>query len=393
MVEYILYSNFTKEQAVKKQSFFREYIKKSDTLLLLLCVLATVYGIVLISSSTRIYGSHKFVIVQSASLVLGVALYFMLSLIDIDTIAGKWKLVLVFNVAFICSLFVFGEAGNTVNRAWLRFGGIGVQPAEVVKITFTILLAKQLVYLRSKRGINHPLSVAQLILHFAMMFGLIVVASSDLGSALVYLFIFIVMLYVAGLKFYWFAAGIACVAAAAPFVWTHLFTERHRSLILAPYDSTIDTTGLGITWQVSRSKAAIAVGGFGGSGLYNGVYTQSGSVPQQRTDFIFSAAGEELGFIGCLAIILLLTLIIVRCVYVGIKSNHQLSMYVCFGFAAMLIFQMLENIGMCLGLTPVIGLTLPFFSYGGSSIITMFAAMGVVSGIRRRPKPSSFSLL
>jgi rod shape determining protein RodA len=118
--------------------------------------------------------------------------------------------------------------------------------------------------------------------------------------------------------------------------------------------------------------------------------TQSGAVPKQNTDFIFSVAGEELGLIGCLLIIGLLLAIIIRCIYVGIKSNNTLGLLVCVGLSSMLIAQMFENIGMCLGLTPVIGLTLPFFSSGGSSIVTMFAAMGVVSGIKMRPKPMRF---
>lgn len=377
---------------MKKYSFLREYLKKSDTLLLTLCVLATLYGIVLIASATRVTESSRYVVIQSLSLVIGIVLYFMLSLVDIETIADKWKLIFVFNVLFIASLFVFGEAGDTVNRAWLRFGGIGIQPAEVVKITYTILLAKQIEHTKSRRGLNHPISVIQIVLHFGLMFALIIVASSDLGSALVYCFIFALLLFLAGLKFYWFAAGIGIIAAAFPFVWTNLFTQRHRNLILAPYDPTIDTSGLGITWQVNQSKSALASGGFGGSGLFKGVYTQTGAVPQQHTDFIFSAAGEELGFVGCALIFILLVLIIARCFYVGIKSNHPLSMLVCCGMGGMLIFQMLENIGMCIGLTPVIGLTLPFFSYGGSSIITMFAAMGIVSGVRRRPKLSRFSI-
>ena len=141
-------------------------------------------------------------------------------------------------------------------------------------------------------------------------------------------------------------------------------------------------------WQANQSKIAIASGKLFGQGLFNGAQTQSGAVPQQHTDFIFSVAGEELGLIGCLIIILLLILIICRCIYVGIKANDTQNGLICIGIAAMLIFQTFENIGMCIGLTPVIGLTLPFFSYGGSSILTLYAAMGIVSGIKMRPKPN-----
>jgi rod shape determining protein RodA len=118
--------------------------------------------------------------------------------------------------------------------------------------------------------------------------------------------------------------------------------------------------------------------------------TQAGSVPVQESDFIFSAAAEELGFVGGFAIVLLLMTIVIRCIVVGVRSNSTVGLLVCTGLAAMLLAQMFENIGMCIGLTPVIGLTLPFFSQGGTSLVTMFAAMGVVCGIKMRPKPSRY---
>ncbi|MGE4484004.1 MAG: FtsW/RodA/SpoVE family cell cycle protein [Oscillospiraceae bacterium] len=367
-----------------------DYLKKTDSILLTLCIVSTVYGIVLISSATRYSGLDRYVTVQAESLLIGLILYFIFSVIDLDILADKWKLLFVFSILFIGSLFIFGTAGDTGNRAWIRFAGIGIQPAEVVKIPFTILLAKQIIYLKGQRGLNHIFSLVQLVIYLGLMFGIIIVASSDLGTALVYLFIFIVVLFVAGLKLRWFALGIAAAALVTPYVWNYFLTDKQRQRILAPYDSSIDPSGLGITWQSNQSKIALASGQFSGQGLYDGAQTQSGSIPQQHTDFIFAVAGEELGLIGCAVIIVLLMLIIIRCIYVGIKSGDSLGLYVCTGIAAMLIFQTFENIGMCLGLTPVIGLTLPFFSSGGSSIITLFAAMGIVSGVKMRPRPSRF---
>ena len=225
-------------------------------------------------------------------------------------------------------------------------------------------------------------------LHFAVLFGLIVVISGDLGSALVYLFIFIIMMFMAGLKWYWFLIAGTSVVALWPIIWEHLMTQNQKDRIMAIYDPSIDPTGLGITWQTTRSKTALGSGQIFGQGLFQGEMTQTGRVPQQHTDFIFSVAGEELGLIGCLVIVILLALIIIRCIYVGVKSNGYLGFLVCIGIASMLIAQTLDNIGMCIGLTPVVGLTLPFFSYGGSSIITLFASMGIVSGIKMRPKSS-----
>ena len=374
-------------------SYFLDYMRKSDTLLLSLCTLSTVFGIVLISSATRFYGTSQFIIIQTLAMCIGIGLYFLFSLIDLDILADKWRFLLIFSVLFIASLFIFGVAGDSGNKAWIRFGPIGIQPAEVVKIPFVIILAKLMAYLKDNHDINQPISLVPMCVLFGLFFGLIIITSSDLGSALVYAFIFAVMLFIGGIKLYWFAIAAVGTAAVFPLAWKFFFSSNQKDRILALYDPSIDPTGLGITWQTNQSKSAIASGQFFGYGLFSGPKTSSGSIPQQHTDFIFSVTGEELGFIGCAAVILLLMLIIIRCFYIGVKSNDYMCTLVCTGIAAMLIFQTLENIGMCLGLIPVIGLTLPFFSYGGSSIITLYAAMGIVAGIRRKPRVSRFSRL
>jgi rod shape determining protein RodA len=366
------------------------YIREADIFLLALCVISAAYGVVLISSASRSTVGGRVVTVQVIALVLGVAAYVLMSLIDIDIIADKSKLLVVFSVALISTLFIWGEAGDTGNKAWLRFGGIGIQPAEIVKIPFAIVIAHMVTEFKARRSLNSPLAVMQVIAVFGLLFGMILFSSGDLGSALVYVFILLSVMFLGGVRLRWFMMGVGVLAVSGPFIWSNFLTDRQRARIIAPFDPGVDPTGLDITWQASQSKMAIAAGKFSGQGLYKGALTQSGMIPHQETDFIFSAAGEELGFVGCFFIILLLTVIIVRCVYVGIKSNSTLGLLVCVGMTAMLIFQTLENIGMCLGLAPVIGLTLPFFSYGGTSIVTVFAAMGVVSGIKMRPKPARF---
>lgn len=361
----------------------KDYIKKSDTMILMLGIICTIYGMILIFSCTH---SASYIIVQTIAMLLGIFLFVLFSVVDVDIIADKSLLLYFLSLAFICTLFIWGEAGDSGNNAWLRFGGIGVQPAEIVKIAFVIIMGRLMIVLNERKGLNKPLSVAVMLFAFAVMFGLIIIASSDLGSALVYFFIFAVMLFAGGLSLWWFLGGFAAIAAVMPLVWKFALREDQKERIMAPYDPNIDPTGLGVKWQPNQSTLAISAGGFSGQGLNQGEMTQAGMVPQQHTDFIFSAAGEELGFIGCALIVILLTLLIIRCFYVGAKCNNTLGYLVSTGIGAMFIMQTLENIGMCLGLTPVIGLTLPFFSYGGTSILTNFAAIGIVSGIKMRAR-------
>lgn len=373
----------------KLKRFYNEYLKQADFFLLGMCVTATLFGMMLIASTVNYSGNTKYLVVQGASLILGVFIYFILSMIDVDIIADQWWPLFFLSAGFIASLLIFGEGGDsTGNRAWIRFAGIGIQPAEIVKISYTIMLARLVVNMKRRYGIGHIVSLIAMVAFFGVFFGLIVIISADLGSALVYMFIFIFMLFLAGLQIYWFLIAIGAVVFIFPFLWNNFLTERYRQRILVPYVPSVDPTGRDLAWQMNQSKRAIANGGISGMGLFNGTETQSGRVPQQHTDFIFSVAGEELGILGCLLVVLILTIIIVRVMWVGIKSNSDIGMMVCCGMAAMLIFQTLENLGMCLGLTPVIGLTLPFFSYGGSSIVTMFAAMGIVSGVKMRPQTS-----
>ncbi|MDR2421322.1 MAG: FtsW/RodA/SpoVE family cell cycle protein [Oscillospiraceae bacterium] len=361
------------------------YARESDMLLLAVSFISSVYGAVLVSSAARVYGGSQ-VAVQLLAIAIGVAAYVVTSLIDVDILADKYKLLFAAGALIISTLFIWGVEGDTGNRAWLRFLGIGIQPAEFVKLLYIIILARVISERRDRRTLNAPGSVLRLAGVFAAYFALLLLSSRDLGSALVYAFILAAMMFIGGVYLRWFALAGAALAAACPLIWRFL-SENQRLRILVLFDSSIDPKGLDAMWQVNQSKLAISSGRFLGQGLYKGRMTQSDLIPQQHSDFIFSAAGEELGFIGCAAVILLLMALVGRCLYVGVRSNSSLGLLVCSGIASMLVFQTLENIGMCLGLTPVIGLTLPFFSYGGSSVVTTYIAMGLVSGVKMRPKP------
>ena len=366
------------------------YIRESDMFLLVTCLVCSIFGTILVASASRVYsGTH--LTVQILAIVLGIVLFILTSLVDIDLVADKYKLLFVVGALFILTLVLWGEEGDSGNKAWLRFAGIGVQPAEIVKILYIIILAHMISDKRDRRALNAPASMFSMFAVFAIYFVIIVAVSRDLGSALVYLFILIVMFFIGGVSMKWFALGGGAIAAALPLLWRFFLSDRQKLRVQVIFDAELAAAeGLDTLWQTNQSKLAISSGKFLGQGLFNGRMTKTDMIPQQHTDFIFSAAGEELGFVGCILIMLLLTALVIRCFYVGAKSNNTLGLLVCTGVAATLIFQTLENIGMCLGLTPVIGLTLPFFSYGGTSIVTSFIMMGIVSGVKMRPRPARY---
>ena len=379
------------------KAILADFIQQADLVLLGLCCAATLYGMVLIASATHymdtsgMSGMMRYVGVQGVALLLGLCAYVFMSMIDVEIVLKKWKWVVAFNIVFIGLLVTpLGVGSDTTgNQAWLKIPGIPFQigPAEIVKITFTLLLAKQLEWLREeKRDLRSFPSAAMVAGHTLLLMGYYVVISGDMGNALTFFFIFLCMSFAAGFALRWFALLFAGGGAAFAAAWAlelipGYMMDRFRVLFDHSYDA-LDTG-----WQQTRSLMAIGSGGIFGQGYMQGTQTQSSyptSLPNRWTDFIFSVCGEELGLIGCLLVIALLTAIIVRVLLVARNAQTPLHCYICVGMAAMLIYQTVINIGMCLFVMPTIGVTLPFFSYGGSSLLTLFAAMGVVSGIKKR---------
>lgn len=364
-----------------------EFFKKADMILLALCITATVYGIVAISSATNLDGSGRYIRIQLVALFLGIACYVLLSLIDVDIIAERRELLIIGSILFISMLFIWGD-NQQGNRSWLAFSWLpfNIQPAEFCKIPFILILAKTMSVKQNK--ISSPMTVLQLGAITVFFFLLIILASDDIGVSLQYIFIFVFMSFAGGINIIWFVGALAALLVAAPFLWNFLRSDlQERILVL--FDSTIDPKAIGVRYQMNCSLRALQNGGVSGQGLYHGTMVQSGTLPMRHNDFIFSSIGEELGMIGCMAVLLLLGGIIIRIIYVGIKSGNFMNRLICIGIAGMLATQVILNVGMCLGLLPVIGLTLPFFSYGGTSIVTMFLAMGIVSGINMRPAPDN----
>lgn len=373
------------------RNMIEDCIAQSDLALLGLCLVASVFGLLLIASATQYTGSSRKVIVQAAAICLGVLCYIAFSVVDVEAVVRYWRWIFAASVLLILLLLTPLGVERYGNRAWLDASWLPVQiqPAEVVKLPFAMLLGNQLALLRERNDLKSIRAAAFVGSHVLFMVGLIFLISSDAGSCLVYIFMFACMAFAAGFALRWFAAVGGLMAAVVAFLF---YTDKLPSYMIERFrvifDHSYDPAGVG--WNQTRSLLAIGSGRVFGQGLFRGIQTQSASsssLPNRENDFIFSVAGEELGMLGCIAVLALITLIILRSLQTARTANSPLEQYLCVGIAGMLIFQTVENVGMCLFVMPVIGLTLPFFSYGGSSIVTLYCAMGVVSGIRQRSKP------
>ena len=374
--------------------FFEElqdFSKKGDWVLLVLCLITSGAGCIIIASATNAdkFGSNtKYILIQIVAIMLGVMMYAIVSSIDVDFMSEHRAALVVFNTMLLLMLIPFGTDNNTGNRSWLDFPliPVNVQPAEICKITYIIIMAS--VMSSHQNDISSISSVMHMVLHLGLLVGLNMALSRDAGVSLIFVFIFIGMAFAGGVSMIWFGLAVGAIAVAIPFAWPLLGTyQQERIMVLI--DPEFDKMGTGARYHSKINLQSLTGGGLTGQGLFNGNRTQGGNLFAQHTDYIFSSIGEELGFIGCVAVIIMELLIIGRCIQVGIRCPDYMRRLICFGAASALMFQLLINVGMCIGVMPVIGLTLPLISYGGSSVVTIFAMLGLVSGAYARPQSLS----
>lgn len=364
------------------------YIKNTDLYLAILALVCSGYGMVLIYSATLnpatvFDGSTRNLFIQGAAIVIGLGAFVVMSLIDLEGMSGWWKIFVLVNIGL--QFLLFTPLGTEVNgqRAWLDLGVTRLQPGELGKLIFIFTLAAHISEI--KEHISEWRGLFVIGLHTLIMMGAVVIASGDTGMAIQYFMIALIMLFAAGLSLKWLGAGLGLGIISIPIVWNFILKDYQKTRILVLFDPSIDTDA---SMQATYGKIAIGSGQISGQGLTHGTMTQMQLVSENQTDYIFSVAGEELGFIGCMLIICLLGLLILRLFYVSYRASTTFSSLLGVGVGGMFLFQTFMNIFMNIGLLPVMGLTLPFFSYGGTSVVTMYAALGIAAGVRMREKPS-----
>lgn len=362
----------------------KKAFKETDKLFLLLCLFLSAVGTVMVSSATHRTADGALLSrdakVMVLALVLGVAACLVISFIDYDLILKLWPVISAGSLFLMLLLIPFGEApsGREDARSWLRItSSLYLQPSEILKIGFIITFSKHLSLL--KNDLSSVKNVFFLCVH-AMIPIALVVYTGDMGSALIFMLMFVGMMFIAGVHWAYFPLGIAAVAAALPLVWYKVFDNIQRNRILALIDPQSYPNEI---YQQQQAGNAIREGGFFGAGLFKGAYTQSGSVPESANDMIFSVICEETGLIGAFVVLLLFALLAIRIIYVGKRANNYAASMICYGVMFMIIAQVAINIGMCLKLLPVIGITLPFISAGGSSVVSLYLAVGLVLSVYR----------
>ena len=365
-------------------SLTRRFISETDKLLLLLITAASVFGVMMVHSATqwRLQEGefiNRDAVVMIIAAVAGIIITLIISAIDYELIMKLWPIIAVFCVGLMLITLVFGAAPESRPdaKSWLKFGSVYFQSSELVKIGFVITFAMHLEL--CKDNINSVKSIILLGTHALVPIGLVVL-TGDMGSALVFVFMTVAMLFFAGLHIGFFGGGGILAIAASPLIWMYVFDDYQRNRFLALFrpEEFSDES-----YQQRLGLNALGSGGFFGQGYMKGTYTQAGLVPERENDFIFTAIGEETGFLGCLIALLLLFFICYKMIKTGKEARDFSAQLACYGIASMIASQVVINIGMCLMVLPVIGITLPFFSAGGTSTLCLYIGIGLVFSIYR----------
>lgn len=355
---------------------FADLLRETDKLLLLLCVLASAYGCVIIYSATRPKADNKQIFMQIFCVAIGVIAALVISKINYKFLAKLWPVWAGIAVAFVVLTFFIGYApSGTDDKAWLKFGGFSFQPAELLKVAFAITFP---LHLSKTENINKLTSLILLVLHGSFPVLLIHFQGDD-GTAIIFAVMFAAMLFAAGLKLRYILIGAAGTAAMLPVAWFFILNESQKSRFISLLNPEDDLLGSG--WQQWRGRIALANGGVFGQGFLHGTYVQSGSIPEGYNDFIFASLGEEFGLIGCAAAVILLAAVCIRILADSRKTKDKLGSYICVGLFAMFASNILVNLGMCLSLLPVVGVTLPFFSAGGTNLVCLYLGIGLVLSV------------
>lgn len=356
-------------------------IKYSDKILWSIILVIALYSMLLVASVSR--EGFNYLTIQFISVMLGMIGALLLQTINYKVISKYYIWIGIFCILFIIYTLFMGvtvEGSSGVNaRAWIKLpGGITFQPSELVKIGFIITFAKHLSIVKNTDNFKDIKNICLLGAH-ALIPVVLTHMQGDDGAAIIFLCIAITMSFMAGLPLRYFGALVVLGAIFMPIAWNFVLADYQKKRIITQMNPEGDPLNMG--YQQIQGKLSIGSGGLFGTGLFKGPRVANNVVPIQESDFIFSVAGEELGFVGCVLIILLLLLLIFRIGFIARKCNDTIGSFICFGFIGLILSQTIFNLGMCLSLLPVMGVTLPFFSVGGSSAACLYLGIGILQNI------------
>lgn len=343
-----------------------------DTTLLSLIFIYIGIGIIILYSGTD--QNIPTLMRQLSRLSCGIFLMFMASLINPRDLNEMGTVFFFLSIIILLAVYLFGSSGKGAQR-WLDIGVIKFQPSEIVKLTLPLALASWLDF-RTNTFTNHFISFSILAIPC-----LLILIQPDLGTAILIGSTGLIMILISGLPSYMIAMCIGFAITAIPYAWFNILHDYQKARIITFLNPGNDSMGAG--YHIIQSKIAIGSGGFAGKGWLNGTQSHLFFLPEHATDFIFGIVGEEFGFIGTTFIILLILAITYRVLMIAHKIDKPYERYVCCGLITNFFLGSIINIGMVIGIFPVVGVPLPLISYGGTHAWILLISLGIIFSMIR----------
>lgn len=363
----------------------RKFLKQLDFSLIITAIIISLFGVMNIYSCTyKNYGVY-YLEHQLLWILLGLAVMYLMISIDYSLFGSYSKIIYGIGILFLLYIDVFGKISKGA-RSWVGIGSRGIQPSEFMKIAAIILVAKMINDFEGK--INEPKNLIKLI-GVVLLPMVLIVIQPDMGMTMVFFFIFLGVFYAAGLDNKIILGGFIAVAVIILILWKSGLLQTYQMGRIFGFLNP-DQYELTYAYQATQSQIGIGSGGILGKGFLKGTYVSSGFIPEISTDYIYAVVGEEWGLLGGIGLIFFYGLLIFKMINIGKGSKDLFGQVMVTGMVTTFLFLILQNIGMTIGIMPVTGVTLPFMSYGGSSILSSFMSIGIVLNVGMRRKKINF---
>jgi len=359
---------------------------KFDFLLFFLVLAISSFGILIIYSATRealpggVTDPQYYLKKQAIYLAVGIVLCIAVQFINYRKIKRYWWVVFTAGIVLLLAVLFFGYEVHG-SKSWIDLRFTTIQPAEFTKIFMVISISAVMSKWKSEKTYHVTFKKVILSLIVAFSFIILVLLEPDYGTAVVYYIVYMGLLFLSGANFLYFLSILGLTVGGIFLALNTGLIKQYQLdrilVILKPEAYPSEGTG----YSLFQSKLAIGSGGLAGKGLFLGKQTNLNYVPEHHTDFIFSVIGEELGFLGAVIVIIILGIIVWRCFYIALNSSDSFAMLLSSGVGFIILSQIIINIGMTIGIMPIIGIPLPFLSSGGSSLISMLLGVGLVENV------------
>ena len=362
---------------MKKKLTIKNFSIYFDQYLFISITLLSVMGLFFLYSASQ--GDLNTVIKQSIFVGFGLFLMFILSQPDPDFYKIFSSLFIILAVLLMFATMIFGREVNGAKR-WLNFGFFTLQTSEIIKIALPIFLAS---YLYNK---PLPISLKHTFITLALICFVfyLVYSQPDLGTGIVVFMAGIYILFLAGLSWKFIFTSFGLIVLSMPFLWNNFLEPFQRQRILTFIDPSSDP--FGSSWNITQSKIAIGSGGMSGKGYQEGSQAHLNFLPEAETDFIFAVIAEEFGFIGICVLLSFFFFILLRCIYLAFNARDRFCRLTIGGLSLVFASTLFINLGMVVGIIPVVGMPMPFISKGGSSLLSFYIAFGIIISMATHKK-------